>query len=69
MNWKEKSLNNFTCHLSFLKKISPTHTHPLISICEFLKPYESLFLEFESFLKCDVVSMGVEGHVGIECQI
>ena len=35
------------CHLSWLGKLSPTHTHPLISICEFLKPYELLFFEFE----------------------
>ena len=46
-NW----LNNFICHLSFLKKLFPTHTHPLISIHEFLKPYDWLFLEFESFIK------------------
>ena len=48
----EKSpLNNFISHLSFLKKPFPIHTHPLISICEILKPYELLFLEFESFVK------------------
>ena len=46
------SPNNFICHLSFLKKLSLTHTHPLISICEFSKPYEWLFLEFDSFVKC-----------------
>ena len=34
--------------MSFLKKLSPTHTHPLIPIHEFLKPYNWLFLEFES---------------------
>ena len=28
-----------------------THTHPLISIHELSKPYELLFLEFESFIK------------------
>ena len=28
--------------MSFLKKHYPTHTHPLISICEFLKLYELL---------------------------
>ena len=31
-------LNNFICHLSWLEKLSPSHTHPLISIREFLKP-------------------------------
>ena len=55
MNGKEKSLNNFICHLSWLRKLSPTHTHPLISIHEFLKPYELLFLELESlFVKCKI---------------
>ena len=46
-NW----LNNFICHLSWFKKFPPTHTHPLVSIREFSKPYELLFLEFESFIK------------------
>ena len=49
-NW----LSNFICHLSFLKKLSPNHTHPPISIPEFSKPYELLFLEFESFVKCKI---------------
>ena len=48
----KNSLNNFICHFSFLKKCSPTDTHPLVSISEFLKPYELLFLKFESFVKC-----------------
>ena len=47
----KKMLYNFICHLSWRKKLSPTHAHPLISICEFLKPYELLFIEFESFVK------------------
>ena len=54
----EKIHSIILCHLSFLKKLSPIHTHPPISIHEFLKPYDSLFLEFESFLKYDVISMG-----------
>ena len=33
------------CHLSWLKKLCPAHTHPLKTICEFLKPYELLFSE------------------------
>ena len=48
----KNSLNNFICHLSWLKKLSPTHTHPLISICEFLKPYQLLFFDLESLIKC-----------------
>ena len=48
---ENNSLNNFICHLSFHKKLFPTHTQPLISICEFLKLYNWLFLEFESFMK------------------
>ena len=51
VNWKKNSLNNFICHLSFLKKLPPTHRHPLISIHEFSKPCKILFLEFESFVK------------------
>ena len=47
LNWKKNSISNFICHLSWLEKLSPTHTHPLISICEFLKPCELLFFEFE----------------------
>ena len=46
------SLNNFICPLSWLEKISPTHTHPLISICEFLKPYKLLYFDLESLIKC-----------------
>ena len=48
----KNSLNNFICPLSWLKKLSPAHTHPLKPICEFLKPYELLFSEFESIVKC-----------------
>ena len=40
-----KNLNNFISHLTCFKKLYPTHTHPLISICEFSKPYELLFFE------------------------
>ena len=43
--------------MSFLKQLPPTDTHPLRFIDEFLKPYKLLFLEFESFVKCDVISM------------
>ena len=37
--------------LSWFKKLSLTHTHPLISISEILEPYDWLFLEFESSVK------------------
>ena len=47
----KQSLYNFICHLSFHKKLCATHIHPLISIHEFLKLYNWLFLEFESFMK------------------
>ena len=36
----KNSLNNLICDLSFLKKHPSTHTHPLISICKFSKPYK-----------------------------
>ena len=48
---EKNSLNSFICDLSFLKKLFPIHTHRLIPIHEFLKSYDWLFLEFESFLK------------------
>ena len=35
----KKSLNNFISHLSWLKKLSPAHTHPLKTHHEFSKPY------------------------------
>ena len=54
MNWKKNSLKNFISHLSWLKKLSPTHTHPLISICEFSKPYELLFFELVTHKKLNV---------------
>ena len=38
-----------TCH--DLRNFSLTHTHALISICEFSKPYKLLFIEFQSFIK------------------
>ena len=51
MNWKKNNLK-ILCHLSWFIKLSSTHTHPLISICEFSKPYELLFFELESLVKC-----------------
>ena len=44
--WIEK---NSPCHLSWLKKLSPTHTHPLIPFY-FWNP-KSYYFEFESFVK------------------
>ena len=49
-NW----LNNFICHLSFLKKTFPIIHIPPYPFMNFLKPYELLFLEFESFVKCKI---------------
>ena len=40
-----------TCH--GLRNFAPAHTHPLKTICEFLKPYELLFFELESLVKCN----------------
>ena len=46
------SLKNFISHLSFLKKLSPIHTHSPISIhVNFWNPTQWLFLGFESFVK------------------
>ena len=50
---RKNSLNNFMCHLSWLEKLSPAHAHPLKTICEFLKPYELLFSQLESLVKCN----------------
>ena len=44
----KNSLNNFICHLSWFKKLSLTHTHPLKTSHELSKPYELLFFELES---------------------
>ena len=41
------------CHLSWFQKLSPAHTHSLKTIREFLKPYELLFSELESLVKCN----------------
>ena len=38
VNWHKNSLSNIIHHLSRLNKLFPTHTNPLISICEFSKP-------------------------------
>ena len=48
------------CHLSCFQKLSPAHTHPLKTIREFLKPYELLFSELESLVKCNHKIMGAE---------
>ena len=45
VNWGKNSLNNFICHLLWLKELSPTDTHPLIYIHEFLIAYELLLFE------------------------
>ena len=41
------------CHLLWFQKLSPAHTHPLKTIREFLKPYELLFSQLESLVKCN----------------
>ena len=51
-NWQniDSVILSFTCHS--LINFSPIIHIPSLSICEFSKPYELLFLEFESFVKC-----------------
>ena len=51
LNW-EKIHPIILCHSSWLKKISPAHRHPVISIREYLIAYELLFFELESLIKC-----------------
>ena len=48
----KNSPNNFIYHLSWLKKLSPAHTHPLISIHESLTAYELLLFKLELLIKC-----------------
>ena len=51
VNWEKfhSIILSVTCH--GLRNFAPTHTHPLISICEFSKPYKLLFFELESPIK------------------
>ena len=50
VNWKKNDsvILSVTCHS--LRNFPPL-IHPLISICEFSKPYNLLFLKFKSFIK------------------
>ena len=60
---KKNSINNFICHLSWLKKLSPSHTYPLVYICEFLKPYELLFFKLNvTCIKIHSIILSVTCH-------
>ena len=50
VNWEKihSIILSVTCH--GLRNFT-SHTHPLKTIHEFLKPYELLFFEFESLVK------------------
>ena len=52
VNWEQihSIFLSVTCH--GLRNFAPTHTHPLKPIHEFLKPYELLYFELESLIKC-----------------
>ena len=50
VNWKKIHSITLSVTCNSLRNSPSTHTHPLISICEFLKPYKLLFLELESFI-------------------
>ena len=52
VNWEKihSIILSVTCH--GLRNFPLTHTDPLISICEFLKPCDLLFSELESLVKC-----------------
>ena len=45
VNWEKIHSVIISLTLSWLKKLSPTHTHPLKTSHEFSKPYELLFSE------------------------
>ena len=52
VNWEKihSIILSVTCH--GLRNFDPAHTHPLKTIHEFSKPYELLFSELESLIKC-----------------
>ena len=53
VNWEKihSIILSVTC--DGLRNFAPAHTHPLKTICEFSKPYELLFFELESLVKCN----------------
>ena len=53
LNWEKihSIILSVTCH--GLRNFAPAHTHPLKTIREFSKPYELLFSELESLVKCN----------------
>ena len=63
VNWDKNSLNNFICHLSWLKKLSPTHTHPLKTSHELSKPYELLFYELVTCKMLNVNCMKIHSII------
>ena len=52
VNWEkiQSIILSVPCH--GLRNFPPAHTHPLKPICEFLTPYQLLFSELESLIKC-----------------
>ena len=52
VNWERihSIILSVTCH--GLRDFDPAHTHPLKTSHEFLRPYELLFSELESLIKC-----------------
>ena len=53
VNWEKihSIILSLTCH--GLRNFAPAHTHTLKTIHEFLRPYELLFSELESLVKCN----------------
>ena len=53
VNWEKihSIILSVTCH--GLRNFAPAHTYPLKTIHEFLRPYELLFSELESLIKCE----------------
>ena len=52
VNWEKihSVILSVPCH--GLRNFAPAHTHPLKTIHEFSRPYELLFSELESLVKC-----------------
>ena len=63
VNWEKiHPILSVTCH--GLRNFAPAHTHPLKTIHEFSKPYELLFSELESLIKCNHKIRVQECHRG-----
>ena len=52
VNWEKIHSIILSVTYHGLRNFAPAHTHPFRTIHEFLRPYELLFSELESLVKC-----------------